>query len=69
MFPGYYVDYTAVFSLPDNKRQGSGDGTGRADSTMLLNGSPVRNKLHSSDECDHTGHSHGHSFHGDTDAV
>jgi hypothetical protein len=69
MFPGYWIDYNAVFSIPDNKRKISGDDNSRADSAMLLNGSPVRNKLHSSDQCDHPGHSHGHSFHGDTDAV
>jgi hypothetical protein len=61
----FAVDYLSVFVIPDSsdRRKGSVD-EHRADSKLLLQGSPVRNMLHKQDACDddhdHSNCSHSH---------
>ncbi len=72
LFPGFEVDYSKVFELPEKQIQS--EDRGRTDSSSLLTSSPVRNKLHeatvtngnnqdceSHNNCGHDGHDHGHS--------
>ncbi len=62
MVPWFYVDYTQVFSIPElGLVAGS---TRKADSVLLAQSSPIRNKLHDAasavlgNDMDHD-HSHG----------
>ena len=48
--PGFGVNYFDVYVIPDGKDRSNSTDDHRADSTLLLQDSPVRNKLH---QCDH----------------